>query len=108
MKQYDRTNTGTLGKNDRRETENHPELTGSLNINGVEYWLNGWIKVAGPTARVPGQRFISLTVKPKDGLAEPRKPAQGGGQQSPQKPRQEAPGQWQETPDPFDDDDIPF
>jgi hypothetical protein len=104
VKQYDRTNTGTLGKNDRRETDNHPELTGTLNINGVEYWLNGWFKVAGPTARNPGQRFISLTVKPKDGLAEPRQPTQGGGQQSPQKPRQEPTDPFSD----FSDDDIPF
>jgi hypothetical protein len=108
MKQFDRTNTGTLGRNTRKEKDSHPDFTGQININGVDYWLSGWTKTAGPQAAKPGSKFLSLSVTPKDGLAEPRKPAPGGGQQSPQKPRQEAPGQWQETPDPFDDDDIPF
>ncbi len=89
MKQYDRTNTGTLGKNPDRKTDKHPEYTGSININGIEYWLNAWVKVAGPTAKEPGSKFFSLSVKPKDGLAEPR-----------QAPKQQ---QGVET---FSDDDI--
>ena len=73
MKQYDRTNTGTLGKNKNRKSDKHPEYTGSLNVGGVEYWLNAWVKTAGPTAKEPGSKFFSLSIKPKDGFPD-RKP----------------------------------
>ncbi len=67
MKEYDRTNTGTLGRaKEKPKSEKHPSYTGSININGVEYWLSAWVKTAGPTAREPGSQFFSLSVKPKD------------------------------------------
>ena len=77
MTQYDRTNTGTLGRNERKQKDTHPDFTGQININGVEYWLSGWTKTAGPQAAKPGSKFLSLTVKPKDGLQEPRPAPQG-------------------------------
>ena len=62
MSNYDKTNTGNLGKNQRREKDTHPEYTGQINIEGVEYWLSAWIKENGQT----GEKFFSLSVKPKD------------------------------------------
>ena len=93
MKQFDNTNRGLLAKNDRKQSENHPDYTGSININGVEYWLSGWLKT-GQNGRLAGQKFFSLSIKPKDGLAEPRP----------------APKQQQVTETFSDDDiaDIPF
>jgi hypothetical protein len=88
VKQYDNTNRGLLAKNDRKQSENQPDYTGSININGVEYWLNGWLKT-GQNGRLAGQKFFSLSVKPKDGLAEPR-----------QAPKQ------QQVVETFSDDDI--
>jgi hypothetical protein len=59
--QYDRTNTGALFENDRKTTDKHPDLNGSININGVEHWLSGWWKEGSK-----GQ-FLSLSIgKPKD------------------------------------------
>lgn len=74
MKEYDRTNTGTLGKARERKSDKHPEYTGSLNINGVEYWLSAWVKTAGPNAKEPGSKFFSLSVKPKDGYPDRQVP----------------------------------
>lgn len=93
MKEYDNTNRGLLAKNDRKQSDSHPEYTGSININGVEYWLSAWVKV-GKNGRLAGQKYFSLSVKPKDGLAEPR----------------QAPKQQQVTETFSDDDigDIPF
>ena len=59
---YDNTNKGTLGKNKRKESDTHPDYTGQLNIDGVEYWLSGWLKSNGQT----GEKFFSLAVKPKE------------------------------------------
>lgn len=63
---YDRTNTGTLNRNDRKEKDTHADYRGSINVGGVEYWLDGWIKTAGPNGRNPGSKFLSLSIKPKD------------------------------------------
>jgi hypothetical protein len=100
MTQYDNTNRGALFKNDRKQQDNHPDYTGSINVGGVEYWLSAWLK--------DGQKgkFFSMSVKPKD--EQPRR-------QEPEKtvasPRRVPVGR----PDPIStgrnadmDDDIPF
>ena len=59
--QYDNTNRGSLFKNDRKEKETHPDLKGSININGQEFWLSGWSKVTSK-----GDKMLSLSVTPKE------------------------------------------
>jgi hypothetical protein len=71
VKEYDNTNTGLLAKNDRKQKETQPDYTGSINVGGVEYWLNGWLRT-GKNGRLAGQQFFSLSVKPKDGLPAAR------------------------------------
>jgi len=64
---YDNRNTGILSRNERREKDTHPEYTGKLNIDGVDYWLSGWVK-----ERKDGSgRFFSLSVKPVEPRAKP-------------------------------------
>lgn len=57
-------NTGTLGVNNRKEKETHPDYSGSVRIDGRDYWISGWKKVAGN-----GSSFLSLAFKPKDGTS---------------------------------------
>ena len=64
---YDNTNTGALFKAKERATDKHPEYSGTINIEGREYWLAGWIKESPKVGK-----FFSLAVKPKD--AKPDKP----------------------------------
>lgn len=59
---YDQTNKGTLAKNARKTDDKHPDITGSLNVDGTDYWINGWQK----TNSKDGSKFYSLSVKPKD------------------------------------------
>ena len=63
---YDNTNKGTLGKNKRKEKDTHPEYAGSINIDGVEFWLSGWIKTNKDTS----EKFFSLSAKRKEPRAE--------------------------------------
>ena len=59
--EYDNTNRGTIGKNKNKKSDNHPDYSGHLNVDGVDYWLSGWLKEAPD-----GSKFFSLAVKPKD------------------------------------------
>lgn len=61
MATYDNTNRGVLFDNDRKEQDTHPDMTGTLNVNGVDHWFSAWWK--------DGQRgeFLSLSLgKPKE------------------------------------------
>lgn len=64
---YDRTNTGTIAKNDRKEEDTHPDLRGKINIEGVDYYLDGWRKQRASD----GATFYSLRAKPVEQIAKP-------------------------------------
>jgi len=68
MTQFDPTNRGTLFKNDRKESDSHPDYKGSINVNGEELWLSAWIKDG------KNGKFMSLSVKPKEQQKTPQKP----------------------------------
>ncbi len=62
MTQYDNTNRGVLFDNDRKEQDNHPDMTGQINIDGVDHWFSGWWK----NSESRGD-FLSLSIgKPKE------------------------------------------
>ena len=69
---YDKTNSGILSRNDRKEQDTHPDFRGEINVDGVDYWLSAWVK-----ERKDGSgKFFSLSVKPKDAApakAQPKK-----------------------------------
>ena len=69
---YDNTNSGILARNQRKETDKHPDFTGSLNVDGTDYWLSAWVK-----ERKDGTgKFFSLSIKPKE-QAAPQKAVTG-------------------------------
>ena len=63
----DRDNRAALWKNDRREKDTHPQLTGQAMIDGREYWVSAW--TSGEGGRKP---VISMSFKPKDEQRQPR------------------------------------
>lgn len=59
--QYDNNNSGALFTNDRKQTENHPDLTGSCEVDGKQYWFKAWKKVSKA-----GKPFLSVAFDPKE------------------------------------------
>ena len=57
-----RDNSGSLFKNHKKTADNSPDLTGSITVAGVQYYLSGWRKTSSK-----GVQFVSLAVKEKDG-----------------------------------------
>jgi hypothetical protein len=55
-----RDNSGTLGKNLRREKDTHPTHSGQCTIDGKQYWISAWVKDGRE-----GSKFFSLAFKPK-------------------------------------------
>jgi hypothetical protein len=82
---YDNTNRWTLNKNERKEKDTHPDYKGSINVDGVDYWLDGWIKDGA------NGKFISGSLKRKDAAPVKQMPAVGS-----------------YTTDDDDSDEIPF
>ena len=82
---YDNTNTFILFQHDKKGNEKAPERSGTLNVDGVEYFIDGWIKQG---AKGP---FLSGRIKLKD---DPSRAA--------------APVKKSKPFDPEDDGQIPF
>jgi hypothetical protein len=70
---YDNSNSGFIGKNTRKETDKHPDLSGSCEVGGVQYWISGWRNSKGY-----GLRFNPKDAKAQAPKPQPKEP-QGGG-----------------------------
>ena len=68
MAQYDNTNTGALFKAKEQPTDKHPGYTGTINVDGKEYYLAAWIKESPKVGK-----YFSLSVKPKEAKPEAKK-----------------------------------
>lgn len=56
-----RDNTGSMFKNNRKERENQPDMTGEIMVEGKLFWLNAWRKVDKNN-----NPWYSFSVKPKE------------------------------------------
>ena len=64
MDNYD-INRGVLFKNNRKEKETQPTHTGSINIEGKEYYLSAWVNESKS-----GNRYFSISAKAKGQSAD--------------------------------------
>jgi hypothetical protein len=63
MTDYDNRNRGALFRNDDKDPHHDKDRDyfGTLDIEGTEYWLSGWVRIS----KKNGRKFLSLSVKPK-------------------------------------------
>jgi hypothetical protein len=94
-KEYDNELRGVLFKNDRKESDNHPDYKGSAQVDGVDYWLSAWIKTGAKG------KFMSLsfTEKEQPKSRQSEKPVKQGRDHQRAK---------QAGLDSYEDDDVPF
>ena len=106
--------SGVLFKNEDKDPQNEAhdkwaDYRGRIMVEGVEYWLNAWIR----KGRDSGKVYMSLAVNDMDQNDPPPRRRQGNGRPAPR--QQSSPrGQQQRTrpqrdPDlDSESDDIPF
>ena len=58
-------NSGVLFKNDKKESEKHPDYKGNITVGGQDYWLSAWIKEG------KSGKFMGLALSPKEPIAKP-------------------------------------
>ncbi len=65
---FDDKNRGSVWPNKKkRDGKQDPDFTGSLNVDGKEYWVSAWKKK--PDAK-EGAPSLSFSVKPKDSKSQ--------------------------------------
>jgi len=82
---YDNTNRGQIWRSENKQSPTDRDFQGTINIDGTEYWLSGWKRKPTDDPNAP---VVSLKAKLKEARALPT----------------ERP----ETPEDWEDDEIPF
>ena len=62
---YKNSNRGALFRNNRKEADTDCDYRGSIDVDGVEFRLNAWIK----TSKV-GEKFMTLSLRPKEAAGD--------------------------------------
>lgn len=57
---YDNKNKGALFINEKKRNDKDPDRSGNINIEGVDYWLSGWIN------EKDGKKYLTLAAKKKE------------------------------------------
>jgi len=124
MSNFDNTNRGAIWRNTEKRDDKDRDFKGSINIDGVEYWISGWSKKQGDNPNAPSVRFsvqrkeevhnqgYQQTQQAMQQPQQQQAPQQQSYQNQPNPTHQQAPQQQQQPqqqPDAFDfNDDIPF
>lgn len=66
MSGEDRDLSGILFRNNRKQQPNHADYNGSCRIDGVDYWMNAWLKEG------KNGRFMSFSFRRKEQSGQSR------------------------------------
>lgn len=54
---YDNTNRGQIWRNDKKTHDAQPDFRGSVNVDGVEYWVSAWKRKPDANPKSPALTF---------------------------------------------------
>ncbi len=97
MSYQQRDNSGTLFKNQNKDTDKHPDYTGSALVDGVDYFMDAWINTAES-----GRQYMSFRFKAKDKQSATQPPRPSG------KTHGDRPGGPKNRMNRDESEDIPF
>lgn len=61
---YDNKNRGSIWKNERKESESHPDFTGTFtDESGREFWVSAWKRKPDAAEKAPA---LTFSLKPKE------------------------------------------
>ncbi|MBA3590370.1 hypothetical protein [Methylibium sp.] len=94
MSKYEtKDGTGSLFKNENKASDKHPDYSGTAMIDGVEMFMDAWLKTAES-----GRKWMSFSFKPKQKQSAP------AARPAPQRePASRGATGWDDMPE-----DIPF
>jgi len=90
--EYDNTNSGAIFIKDKGDNQKRPASKGSINVEGVDYWISGWVREKN------GKPYMSLKVERKEQQASPQ----------PSRHEQAKANAYQPEPQDDGNDPIPF
>lgn len=68
---FDNRNTGIIKRNDKGDNPQRPDYKGSVDVEGVQYWVAGWVR----KRKEDGTPFLSIKLDRKEQQALPQQPA---------------------------------
>jgi hypothetical protein len=57
---HHKQNSGALFRNQKKQQPQHADFSGTLDVNGVQYWIDAWTRESKS-----GTKFLSLGIKLK-------------------------------------------
>lgn len=76
--EYNNNNRGAVWKNDKKDTDKHPDFTGELNVEGVTYWVSAWKRKPDASDKAPALSFCIKAKEGGKGSNPEAKPAKSG------------------------------
>ena len=104
MSQYETNNRGAIWMSAKTK-ESQPDFTGSIVVDGKDYFLSGWKRKADANPKAPALS-LAVTIKENQPHAQPPQHSTQMAQA-----KENAMAEWDKGPgkgDGFGDDDIPF
>ena len=68
--------TGALFRNDKKETDSHPDYKGSAVINGTDMWVSAWINTSAKGVKYMSLKFNEKEAVHNAGMTQAKKAAE--------------------------------
>ena len=75
---YSNENRGQIWPNDKKDTDKHPDFKGSIDVEGVEYWVSAWKRKEGANPKAPSLSFSIKRKEAQQPASQPQPAASSG------------------------------